>query len=335
MTRDAAQKRASDFARFHAALVKLLPPETRLISCQFRGDPFDDVVGKWRARVLNNPDSVDELANVYLCVSAMQRNERGQFRRKKENFAAGLLLMIDDLGTGPGAKFPLSLISQAPPTALIETSPDNFQAVYLFEKPEPDRAKFEALINAFIRQQFLDGKDPGMAGINRVFRPPIGVNGKAKYGGRFPVTLREWHPERRYSVEALAAAYSLDLTPPPQRLPRVPPGGVEFAIRQFERTLNELREAEMLKHDSPTADDWLSIVCPWVHEHTGSVDNGAAVRMPNPENGFHGGFKCHHGACEERGWRELTDWLADEQGDALELINRAAPAAWETKQEKW
>jgi hypothetical protein len=71
--------------------------------CQFRGDPNDDIHGKWRARVLNSPDNVDEQANLYVCVSAMKRNDIGEFRRRKENFSTALCLMIDDLGSGIGA----------------------------------------------------------------------------------------------------------------------------------------------------------------------------------------------------------------------------------------
>ena len=75
---------------------------------------------------------IDDDANVYFTVAAFRQNDRGEWRRRKDQFAGGILLMIDDLGDGPGSKFQLSKIDELPPTALIETSPGNFQAIYMF-----------------------------------------------------------------------------------------------------------------------------------------------------------------------------------------------------------
>lgn len=313
------------FNQFFEELQRRLPEGARLVGSQFRGDPYEERKGKWRVKVFNSPDQFDVAANVYLCVSAMKQDERGRWRRKKGNFAAGMLLMIDDLGEGPGAKFPLSVLEAAPPTMLIETSPDNHQAIYLFDRPVQDADRFNALINAFIKKQFLDGRDPGMRGVNRVFRPPVGINGKAKYGGAFPVRAVEWAPERLFSVDSLVEAFGLDLQPPGRKLQRIPEQGVDGAIRHFKALLAEFRAAGMVKHDSPTEDDWISVQCPWVDEHTGGVDNGAALGLPTPENGWCGAFKCHHGACEEKAYRDVTDWVFDAQWDALERINAAAP----------
>ena len=287
--------------------------------CEFEGDPNEDIKGKWRARVANRMGQLSDDANVYFCVSAMKQNARGEYRRRKENFAGGLLLMIDDLGTGKGAKFPMSTIDPAPPTALIETSPDNFQAVYFFDKAETNMAKFEALIRAFINKEFL-GKDTGMAGVNRVFRPPVGINGKPKYGG-WKVRCEEWKPERRYSVDDLAAAFNLDLKMEGPKIPRGATANKSENIRAFISVRAALRGAGMLKKPNADMAGWTDMKCPWTHEHTDGVDNGAAIRIPDEDNAFFGGFKCFHGACEKRGWRELTEWLAEEQGEILELIN--------------
>lgn len=307
---------------FFNAMKEALPPEGRIMLCQFRGDPNSDIKGKWRARVLNNVSMIDEKANVYLCVSAMKKNDRNEFRRRKENFAGGLLLMIDDLGTGKGAKFPMSTIDAAPPTALIETSPDNFQAVYIFDKLVTDMAKFEALIRAFINKEFL-GKDTGMAGVNRVFRPPAGVNAKPKYGG-WNVRMESWHPERRYSIEALAAAFGLELKTAGPRVPKGATVNKAENIRHFISVRAELRAAGMLKKDEADMAGWMDMKCPWNHEHSGEMDNGAAMRIPDADNSWFGAFKCHHGSCETRGWRELTEWLSEAQEEILEMVNDEA-----------
>lgn len=306
-------------SEFLNAMRAHLPRDARLMACQFRGDPAADCRGKWRARVLDNDRLIDPEANVYLCVSAMKRNARGEWRRRKENFAGGLLLMVDDLGEGPGSKFPLSKVAVLPPTALVETSPGNFQAVYMFSSLVTDLAKFDALIRAFIAAQFL-GQDTGMAGVNRVFRPPAGVNGKPKYNG-WHVRLADWHPQNRYSVEQIAAAFGLVLQ---MAGPRVPRGATEDKaelIRHFVHVRTLLRSLGMVKRETSDVSGWQDVRCPWTDSHTDAKDNGAALRVPDEENGWHGAFRCHHGSCQGRGWRELTDWIAASEADVLADIN--------------
>ena len=306
---------------FVDALRELCPADARVVGSQFRGDPEDDQYGKWRVRVVNSAAQLDDRANVYLCVSAMRKNSRGEFRRRKENFAGGLCLMIDDLGDGLGAKFPLETVDALPPTAWVETSARNYQAIYLFREPVEDAALFDALIRAFIDRQFL-GADPGNAGINRVFRPPVGVNGKAKHGG-WQVRGDGWHPERRFTPREIADAFDLTLHRERPR-PRVNTEGTAENVRHFIAVRAKLRAAGMLKTEEPDPSGWVGVSCPWRAEHTGGVDNGAAIRLPSEENGYVGAFRCHHGHCAEKGWRQLTDWLAAADEEMLEDVNAAA-----------
>lgn len=320
-------ERQSLMKDFLGAMYTHAPEGSRVMACQFRGDPNDDISGKWRARPVNSVTALDDGANVYLAVSAMGRNDRGEYRRRKENFRGGLLLMIDDIGTGPGSKFPMSMLDAAQPTALVETSPDNHQAVYMFDTAITDHVTFDALINGFISRQFL-GRDTGMAGINRVFRPPYGINGKAKYNG-WAVQCRSWNPERRYGIKELAEAWGIDLSPGlPTALGHRATIGKAESIRAFVAVRQALRDSGMLKRSEPDMAGWQDIVCPWTANHTGGVNNGAAIREPAEENGCVGAFRCHHGTCEGKGWAALTQWLAENQGDVLESINAAA-GPWE------
>lgn len=325
------------FEEFYTEMKRFVPDDARIMTCQFRGDPNADIQGKWRARVINYASAIDDRANVYLCVSAMRRNDRGEFRRRKENFAGGLLLMIDDLGDGPGAKFPLSTIDALPPTALIETSPGNFQATYFFDRLITDMKEFDALIRAFIERKFL-GNDTGQAGVNRVFRPPAGINGKPKYfdeaGRPWEVRCATWNPERRYSVQQIVAAFGLELIKENQkpRDPRVLAGEKGERIRTFVGVRADLRAAGMLKREEADYSGWIPIYCPWTENHTGGADNGAAIRLPEVENEWFGAFRCHHGHCDGKGWRDLTDWLAEQQSELLDLINGNAKD-WSTY--KW
>ena len=113
-------------SEFLDEMYRFIPEEGRVMGCQFRGDPNADIYSKWRARVIRSPNMIDDGANVYFCVSAMKRNERGEFRRRKENFCGGILLMIDDIGTGKGAKFPMETIDALEPTCLIDRDWETF-----------------------------------------------------------------------------------------------------------------------------------------------------------------------------------------------------------------
>lgn len=316
------------FDEFYWEMMRFVPKDARILSCQFRGDPNSDIYGKWRARPLRDPGRIDPGANVYLCVSAMRRNARGEFRRRKENFAGGLVLMIDDLGEGAGAKFPMSVIDALAPTALVETSPHNYQATYFFDRLVTDLDHFDALIRAFIARQFL-GNDPGSAGVNRVFRPPAGINGKPKYereGKPFRVGLREWAPARRYAVEEIAEAFALDLVRrnPRPKAANVLAGVKGDRIRAFTNVRAMLRGAGMIKREEPDYSGWIHVRCPWTSEHTGGADNGAAIRLPEPENDWFGAFRCHHGHCDGKGWRELTEWLNSHIAEHLSDVNKNA-----------
>lgn len=299
------------------------------MACQFRGDPNDDHYQKWRARTLKRMSQIDQGSNVYLCVSAMQQNERGEYRRRKENFAGGLLLMIDDIGEGLGAKFPMSIIDPLPPTCLVETSPDNYQAMYFFNELVTDQEKFDALIRAFIEKQFL-GADTGQASVNRVFRPPVGVNGKPKYkvdSKPWQVRMAAWEPENRYSMGQIANAFGLDVRP---RVARIRHEGTLNSvkgdrIRNFIDVRQALRAAGMIKREEPDYSGWIQIRCPWTENHTGEADNGAAIRVPEIENEWFGAFRCHHGHCKGMGFKELTQFLNDHFEDILFDINENSP----------
>lgn len=52
------------------------------------------------------------------------------------------------------------------------------------------------------------------------------------------------------------------------------------------------------------------IVCPWVSEHTDEDRSGTVYFAPNDQNNWRGGFKCHHGHCQDRNIVNLTHFLS-------------------------
>lgn len=204
----------------------------------------------------------------------------GELRRRKANFVAMNAVMIDDIGTKVSSKQ-----LRLPPSALIETSPGNFQAYYFLEQGPGtrDRALCELLIERMVAAGLAtDGKDPCMTGVTRFGRLPVGVNGKARYveqlGRPFAVTCAVFEPRRRYGIAEIAKAWRLDLTPPRPPAPvRMLSSSLlahtESTFAGLMRTLNLMG----MYHERIGCGPWHAIRCPWVHEHNEHAETADLV----------------------------------------------------------
>jgi hypothetical protein len=288
--------------------------EERLILCGFVGDPFTAPPEAWRPRPWRPGLDIPfhSTANVYTTVATFGRAPDGSFRRRLSTFAAGRAIMVDDVGT----KVAADRVSAAEPSIRVETSPGNEQWWYLLDKPERDGARFDALIRALIEERML-GEDPGMSGVNRVGRVPGFRNGKPSAGG-WVVRIVEESPAR-WSTEELVRAWGLRLFGRAERREKLrDPLAAKARASGYIEALRALRRWNMLKVAAPDPSGWWEIRCPWVDDHTASADNGAAIREPHEDNGYYGGFRCFHGHCADRGWRELTEWIAEESIEQVE-----------------
>ncbi len=299
-----------------AALSEGMSEEERLILCGFAGDPNAAPSHAWKPRPWRPGRGLEmhESWNGYTTVASFGRAGDGSFRRRTETFAAGRALMVDDVGT----KVDPSAVAALPPSAKIETSPDNFQYWYILAEPERDMSKFDGVIRAFISGKLL-GADPGMSGVTRVGRLPGFQNAKPKYGG-WTVKMHELAP-RRYSLDELLAGFSLQING--RRIParKLPTEEAVERNRAFMSAFKFLAQRRMLKKGEPDPSGWVEMTCPWVGDHTGAADTGAAIREPAPENDYYGAFRCHHGHCIDKGWADLTDWINEL---AIEELERSA-----------
>lgn len=290
-----------------------LPDGCALPIIGFTGDPYTVERTAWSARAWTPALPAirkDAALNLFVGISAFAPEDGpvlpGRFLpRRKDTFVCTAAIMIDDLGTGPGAKMPMDKLALEP-TWLVETSPDNYQAWYALDEPCADADLVAGFLDAMVKDGLQAKADPGMSGVSRVGRLPGGVNGKAKYAGfRTRITRAGM---ARVSLDQLAAAYRID----PARHVRerkaidLPAGLV--AATPTAATVVRVLDIEGLITGHPNKQGWIPVECPWRDSHTDRVDSGSAYMLPRAENNFLGGFQCHHGHCINRTVGDLLRW---------------------------
>ena len=292
--------------------------------CSFRVDPSKADRFDWCGRPWSPTQRLPawfDRGNSYVTLSMFEPDPRtGEMHRRKADFVSLHAVMMDDLGSGLGSKVPIAKLL-LDPSAMIETSPHNFQA-YLFlvqNADTRDRALCERLIERLIDSGLTaDGRDPGQAGVTRYGRLPVGINSKAKYveklgGAPFAVRLASFNPARRYTLRQIAETYRLDLAPAAPRQATVVPINTELMRTIDVRFTALLRTLELMRLYRGRIGNgpWHEITCPWIDMHTDRADSGTALADPSAENNFTGGFKCHHGHCEDRTMRDIWRWVRE------------------------
>jgi hypothetical protein len=180
-----------------------------------------------------------------------------------------------------------------------------------------DRGVAERFIDDLVASGLTtDAKDPGMKGVSRVGRLPMGLNNKLKYqegGNKAPEVYGSDFTGQRFTLTGLAEAFGL---PDPFRPVVVKTYGTQYsdidAVPMVYRLTEKfLFQMGMVKHDS--GDEVLEITCPWLSGHgikgNGPDDSGSKYFRPSTNNGFKGGFYCWHGKCQGRNIQHLTAWV--------------------------
>ncbi|MFL9939993.1 DNA-primase RepB domain-containing protein [Paraburkholderia graminis] len=293
--------------------------------------------------------TLSEDQNIYVSIASVNKSEHKDTKkpvwaRRIEHFKGGHCLMLDDIGSGIGSKGALrvdKIASILPPTAVIETSPDNFQIIYFFDKPCRDLRLFKNFIVSFVDQVMKAGGDK-LDDPVRVFRVPFGSNTKKrddetlKYadanGKPWRVRLHEADYDRRYSIEQICEAFKVEIRESRKYEKRdVSHLRNPFDDQVLKLAVEAFTEAGALTPDRTDAGKY-RIVCPWDGEHTSSHGAQDAF-LAGPEAGLDHPyvFSCSHTSCKEakRGWSAFV--RHDGLGDKIERLieddlNRAAAA---------
>jgi hypothetical protein len=288
---------------FMDALFWALPDHARPMAVSFSGNPANapSWTGEgWRG----DSHYFDPSANNYFSIASFKPDKNGQLRRRKEQFCALHVVTLDDVGT----KVDPSAVKLSP-SYIIETSEGNYQYGYILAAPITSAEEADRLFKAIISVELCDAGAGGPTA--RIMRLPVGVNGK--YTPIFQCQLREWNPERRFTIQQLIGGLGLDMSKPvknqnkAQTARLLNEGETIYVPRpQENRVLAELKKRELYKAN--LGDGKHDITCPWCHEHTGEVDGGTGYFEPD-QNFSIGGFHCFHGHCEGRNIHSLLEFL--------------------------
>lgn len=247
--------------------------------------------------------------NQYFTISTFKSDENGKARRRKSLFDKTFVIVLDDVKE----KLPIEEVNKLPaPSYILRTSQNSEQWGYILETPSTDRTKVENLLDGLVSQGLApDGKDPGMKGVTRYVRLPEGHNTKSnRYvdGKPFKCELIFWNPDLKHTLNSLASPFNINLDA--KRREVTEEGASDIPDHPLLHVGLNIKEKRGLGR--------FDITCPWVEEHTNSVDNGSAI-FTNEDGSL--GFKCHHGACEGRtGWN-LLKYLEEKSPGFGEVYN--------------
>lgn len=278
---------------------------------------------------------INDRANCYVCISASIKtpNPRtGELRywRGEASFGHGLCLMVDDIGTGKGSKGKMGLediCGVLQPTAIVETSPNNYQCFYFLEEPTADMRRFKAFLTCFVGTVLKNGGDHTIKDVARYGRMPVGVNNKRtspkgpfKYadedGKPWRVRLHAANYKRRYTMEDIAHAFKFQILVP--NPPRLVIDESEYKydsmwLREAERIADKLKIGEGSNGSVQlNMSGKYRIRCPWGDDHTNGDPYGAYFRGPIPGADVEFVFGCAHDSCRKtykRNWGVFVDEL--------------------------
>jgi hypothetical protein len=213
------------------------------------------------------------------------------------NCEYALVMVLDDVGEPEKApKLP-----PLEPTWKMETSPGSFQWGYVFSE-QPTKDEFSAAIVAIAEAGYTDR---GAINPVRNFRLPGSVNlkpGRDNYAAQ----LREFHPERDFTLEQIIQAFGV--VPAPVGSANYRP--IRISDTGSDDVLVWLSENGKLL-TPPNREGWAAVVCPNAASHSDGNPEGRYLPATRA-------FCCYHSHCGEIDSRAFLDWVAEQGGPSHE-----------------
>jgi len=201
-----------------------------------------------------------------------------------------LFMMLDDIGT-KSKEPPLK------PTAIVETSPGNYQWWYAYSE-QPTVEEHCAALTAIAAAGYTD---PGATNAVRNCRLPGSVNVKPGRGA-FVCREVEFNKGVEYTLDQICAA--LEVTP-------AEVGNAQRITFRVKDTGNDNVFAWLNENSLVTSnvnqEGWCGVVCP---NHEGHTDGQIEARYCPMDRSF----CCYHAHCEHLDSRFFCDWVAEQGG---------------------
>jgi hypothetical protein len=223
----------------------------------------------------------------------LDRFADGKVSASAANCEYVLVMMLDDIGT-KSKEPPLA------PTWIMETSEGSFQWGYAF-KEQPTKGDFTAAIKAIAKAGYTD---PGATNAVRNFRLPGSINLKPGKNN-FASVLREFHPEREYTLPEICDALGV-VPDPADTATNV---AIRLADTGKDSVVTWLNEQGMIL-SAANGEGWMGIVCPNNAEHTDGNIEGRYKPLDRS-------FCCLHGHCVDFSSQMFLDWVADNGGPTV------------------
>lgn len=204
-----------------------------------------------------------------------------------------LVMVLDDVGSEKAPNLP-----PLEPTWKMETSEGSFQWGYVFNE-QPTKDEFSAAIVAIAEAGYTDR---GAINAVRNFRLPGSINLKPGRNN-FASVLREFHPERDFTLAQIIEAFGV--TP-------VPVGSTFRPVRLSDTGSDDVlvwlsENGKLLS--PPNREGWAGVVCPNAGSHSDGNPEGRYLPTTRA-------FCCYHSHCGEIGSRAFLDWVAEQGGPA-------------------
>ncbi len=342
----------ADARLFLEELTRGLPDHERAMVCypSEATVQIDPVTGRklnsgWFPEPWRPDKIIRETSNAYVVISSSVKtyNEAGVLRywRGEASFGHGMALMVDDVGTGAGSKGALLLeevTKVLQPTAVVETSPDNFQLWYFLAAPVADMALFKSFLVCFVNKVLAGrGGDATIRDVARYGRLPVGYNnkrnedGSLRYGGKYGAEVRLVGADYqcRYTMEEIATAFGFKIKPPKVIPPADPNEMNAVWYRLAKQIIAGVKGGE--KTGGAVAENTSGkcrILCPWGSTH-GNGDWGGAYFRGHVLGAEHEYvFGCAHDTCRAAGrtWITFIEFVVMPYiEEKLEEANIAAP----------
>jgi hypothetical protein len=219
----------------------------------------------------------------------VDRFRDGHVSAQAANCEYVLVMVLDDVGTK-------ATVPPLEPTWKMETSEGSFQWGYVFNE-QPTKADFSAAIVAIAEAGYTD---KGAINAVRNFRLPGSVNIKPDRNS-FKSVLREFHPERDFSLEQICAA--LNVTPAASVDAYKP---IRISDDGTDDVMVWLSEQGLLL-SRPNQEGWAGVICPNSASHTDGNPEGRYM----PANRA---YTCLHSHCIDFGSSVFLQWIADNGG---------------------